>query len=810
MKITNIKITIFSAFIISLSLFSTAYAAIPGNCKQILNGENCGAGNRIVSDGCATDAQVSTWDGICKAKVPANSYEVSCTSTPMSAGANPTCSWIGSCPVGQVFNGSACVESCSPGFISYTDSVGTKSCKRIATVIYDNLISAFKATYDYVSWLDIGPWKLVGGTGPDITFNTGKVGIGTASPASKVQVVTSDDTNPSLVTAWDGRHLVVGQDGGTAGGVGISYNNTNGYGVINALSPNIAWRNLILQSGGGNVGIKTPTPTQALDVNGTTRTTNLAITTVPNCILPQNGLKTDVSGTVSCGSVSDSDWMRVWPITPSDNIWNQNAGNVGINNPSPTQKLDVIGNALVSGNVDIGTKTTTNTLRVTSLSCLVSNKQAVVTDASGNLTCGSTDDGDWTVSGSNIYRNTGNVGIGASNPLSKLSVGGDGQTGEGIYGKATSSTGTGVHGDGATGVFGYNTSAYSSGYGVYGKSDIANSYGVYGTGTYGVRGSGTTYGVWGDGPTGVFGSGTFGVSGTNTAGGGAGVYGYSTNGSSFGVSGVNTAGTGVYGIGLGMGLDGLGGLIGVRGLSSVIGVWGESTGGFGGVYGKGGTYGTEGVSGNIGIYGHGGSIGVKGEGTTNGTYGFSSNGKGVYGQSTWGNGVYGYSSYEYGVRGDGYTGVYGDGVNYGVRGNSASGHAGYFTGKGYFSGNVGIGTTDTGGYKLRVEGSTYTSTGLYSGGQINSQGGLNISGGNSYFFNNIQMTSPWDGSTKLTLTPSGDIVADNNSRGTCTTGPLLDYNATPWMCPDEKFLAGIDIYHDDANGARFYLICCEL
>jgi hypothetical protein len=176
MKITNIKITIFSAFIISLSLFSTAYAAIPGNCKQIFNGENCGSGNRIVSDGCATDAQVNAWDAICKAKVPANSYEVSCNSTLMSAGANPTCSWIGSCPVGQVYNGSSCVESCSPGFISYTNGSGVKSCKRIATMIYDEAVSLFKATYDYVSWLDIGVWLK---NGNDISYSTGSVGINT-------------------------------------------------------------------------------------------------------------------------------------------------------------------------------------------------------------------------------------------------------------------------------------------------------------------------------------------------------------------------------------------------------------------------------------------------------------------------------------------------------------------------------------------------------------------------------------------------------------------------------------------------------
>ena len=98
--------------------------------------------------------------------------------------------------------------------------------------------------------------------------NAGNVGVGATAPLGKLQVGTTDDTAPSTVGAWDARHFVVGQTGNT-GGVGISYNNTTGYGVINALSPSVAWRNLVLQSGGGNVGIG-GTPTSRLQVFGDT------------------------------------------------------------------------------------------------------------------------------------------------------------------------------------------------------------------------------------------------------------------------------------------------------------------------------------------------------------------------------------------------------------------------------------------------------------------------------------------------------------------------------------------------------------
>jgi hypothetical protein len=95
------------------------------------------------------------------------------------------------------------------------------------------------------------------------------VGIGTTEPIGRLQVVTANDTNPSVIAAWDSRHFVIG---GTAssGGIGMSYDQTNNVGYIEALSPNVAFRNLVLQSGsnGGNVGIGANSPTAKLQVTG--------------------------------------------------------------------------------------------------------------------------------------------------------------------------------------------------------------------------------------------------------------------------------------------------------------------------------------------------------------------------------------------------------------------------------------------------------------------------------------------------------------------------------------------------------------
>ncbi len=131
----------------------------------------------------------------------------------------------------------------------------------------------------------------------------GKVGIGTATPGGKFQVVTSTDTNPSLVTAWDTRHVVVGASGNTAG-IGLSYDQTNNIGVIHALSPNVAWRNLVLQPGGGNVGIGLQTtPQRKLHV-------------VDNSGL-DNGIVIDSSSVSDSGNLRFVDNVNHWNIDNS-------------------------------------------------------------------------------------------------------------------------------------------------------------------------------------------------------------------------------------------------------------------------------------------------------------------------------------------------------------------------------------------------------------------------------------------------------------------------------------------------------------
>lgn len=96
----------------------------------------------------------------------------------------------------------------------------------------------------------------------------GRVGVGTASPSGKVHVMVTSETNSGSVTAWTDKYLVIGTaSSSTSPGLGFGLNAGNNTGIVQALSPNVAFNNLALQPGGGSVGIGTETPSSKLTVN---------------------------------------------------------------------------------------------------------------------------------------------------------------------------------------------------------------------------------------------------------------------------------------------------------------------------------------------------------------------------------------------------------------------------------------------------------------------------------------------------------------------------------------------------------------
>jgi hypothetical protein len=306
---------------------------------------------------------------------------------------------------------------------------------------------------------------------------------------------------------------------------------------------------------------------------------------------------------------------------------------------------------------------------------------------------GGGDDGDWTISGEDMYSAVlGNVGIGTDNPLYKLHVyhsgsGNYGYMGSSNYGvRGYSSSGSAVYGSHSSGNYGYMG---SSNYGVYGQGSSSASavYGSHSSGNYGYLGSngygvfaysGNGYGVHGyhsSGNYGFLGSDEYGVYGDGSV---AGVYGSGSGG--YGVHGYSSANHGVYGHSIaGSGVygsheDGNYGFLG----SSDFGVYAYSSNGYG-VRGRhtSGNYGYLGSS-SYGVYGShdGGNYGYIGS-SDFGVRGYSSSGHAVYGNSGTGSGVRGSSTSGKGVNGFSNSGwaVYGEHAsgNYGSIGTSSHG-----------------------------------------------------------------------------------------------------------------------------------------
>jgi len=159
-----------------------------------------------------------------------------------------------------------------------------------------------------------------------------------------------------------------------------------------------------------------------------------------------------------------------------------NNGHTGINNLNPAHSLDVTGDVNFTG--------------------LLLRNGSPFSGANSQ----------WTTSGTNIYYNSGNVGIGTNNPSNPLSV--STANNLGIYGESTSASAS------SAGIKGYASNIDATNYGVIGSSASRFGTGVLGDAT---STEGTNYGVVG----------------RNVAAGGGGVYGNATCtwGVGFGVKG---------------------------------------------------------------------------------------------------------------------------------------------------------------------------------------------------------------------------------------------------------------------------------
>lgn len=95
---------------------------------------------------------------------------------------------------------------------------------------------------------------------------TGNVGIGTSTPSRKLTVVADGAIGGTEQVFITGETDVNNQ-------LRIGYDTSTNVGVIQAITAGTAYRSLTLSPSGGNVGIGTSTPSEALEVSGNIKTT---------------------------------------------------------------------------------------------------------------------------------------------------------------------------------------------------------------------------------------------------------------------------------------------------------------------------------------------------------------------------------------------------------------------------------------------------------------------------------------------------------------------------------------------------------
>ena len=225
------------------------------------------------------------------------------------------------------------------------------------------------------------------GTGYALIVNSGYVGINTSAPSEALFI----HQQRLGILGSNGAQIRLSGNDHTAGALYT----TNNYPLYLGVN-NIAER-IVIAATTGYVGIHTTNPSNELDVNGTIRIRGG---------LPAAGnlLQSDATGVgtwVSQSSIDDNDWVE-----SGNDVYFNKSGNVGINTSSPSNaKLDVNGQIRMRTDAASG--------------------KIIISDANGVMSWVSQtaiSDGDWVVSGSNVYNNTGNIGIGTSNPTKKFAV----------------------------------------------------------------------------------------------------------------------------------------------------------------------------------------------------------------------------------------------------------------------------------------------------------------------------------------------------------------------------------------------------
>ena len=251
--------------------------------------------------------------------------------------------------------------------------------------------------------------------------NDGNVGIGTTSPDALLHISHSGDGTTSTIKLKDNaRTMFLGRDQ-------ISVRDTD----------DSTFQTLYINPGGntsfasttGNVGIGTTSPSTELHVKGSGeifRIDEASATGSPFMTFFQNGTRRSLIQHLDSGDllslVSEYGGIRMMTGTGGTEVERMridSSGNVGIGITTPTAKLHVDGDAIVTGKItaqEFHTEFVSGSIIYTSGSTKFGDTSDDIHSFSGSLRV--------TGSGDHYFTN-GNVGIGTTSPQAKLHVEGD-------------------------------------------------------------------------------------------------------------------------------------------------------------------------------------------------------------------------------------------------------------------------------------------------------------------------------------------------------------------------------------------------
>jgi hypothetical protein len=552
--------------------------------------------------------------------------------------------------------------------------------------------------------------------GSDIYYNNGNVGVGTTTPSAMIQGATATASGTAVFGSATGTGATIGVRGTSSAGTGMKGEATAATGATNGMYGASA-----STSGTGILGEATATSGSTMGVRGK------SASSTGTGILGEATATTGVNFGVYGRTSSPTGYAGYFEGR------GYVSGRLGVGTSAPTAMLHIAGVAGTDG-----IRFPDGTLQTTALPPGSSQWVANGSDTYYNL--GSVGVGTATpmakidaVQASGIAIQGATAGAGGT-AVSGSATG----TGATIGVKGTSSSGDGVQGTGTTGVRG--TSSTSAGRAVLGSATgTGAAIGVLGTSA-----SSTGEGVEGSGATGVRGISSVpagkGVLAEASAGDGTALSAVAahTTGVNIGVRGKTNSPNGFAGY-----FEGrcyVGGWLGVGTIAPTAMLHIAGVPGMDGIRFPDGTLQTTALSGSSRwvdsgpdvYFNNTGNVGVGTltpaakidavqfngnaiQGATSGT-----NGTGVYGSATgdWGIGVRGSCIAGTGILGEATaetgittgirgasastsgTGIMGDatastGINFGVYGrtNSPGGYAAYFEGRGYVSGQLGVGTS---------------------------------------------------------------------------------------------------------------------